>query len=135
MTLLLFNVCSCFVVAVCFFVYTVVVIVLVLFLLVVLLDFPWLVLYPIPAIILLYCNCCVNVKVPMLFLLLWTPPLQCLAALHTPWAKHLCPVANLIHLPEQVPWIHWEWELGPELVLSPLLAAWFWQGPEQEQHG
>jgi hypothetical protein len=38
--LLLFNVSSCFAVAVCFFVYTVVVIILVLFMLVVLLDFP-----------------------------------------------------------------------------------------------
>ncbi len=91
--------------------------------------------YPIPAIILLYCNFCVDVKVPMLFLLLLTPPLQCLVALHTLWAERLCPIANLIHPPEQVPWIHWEWELGPEVVLSPLPAAWFWQGPEQEQHG
>jgi hypothetical protein len=38
--LLLFDVCSCFIVAVCFFVYTIVVVVLVLFMLVVLLDFP-----------------------------------------------------------------------------------------------
>jgi hypothetical protein len=71
----------------------------------------------------------------MLFLLLLTPPLQCLAALHTPWAERLRPIANLIHLPEQVHRIHWEWELGPEMVLSPLLAAWSWQGPKQEQHG
>jgi hypothetical protein len=61
----------------------------------------------------------------MLFLLLVTPLLQCLAALHTPWAECHHPVANLIHPLEQVPWIHWEWELGPEIVLTPLLAARF----------
>jgi hypothetical protein len=104
--LLLFDVHSCFIVAVCFFIYTVVVIDLVLFMLVVLLDFSLACLYPIPAIILLYCNFCVDVKVPMLFLLLLTPQLQCLAALHTLWAKRIRPIANLIHLPEQVPQIH-----------------------------
>ncbi len=61
----------------------------------------------------------------MLFLLLLTPPLQCVVALHTLWAKCLFPIANLIHPPKQVPWIHWEWELGPEMVLSPLPAAGF----------
>ncbi len=65
----------------------------------------------------------------MLFLLLLIPPLQCLAALYNPWAEHLCSIANLIHPPEQVPLIHWEWELGPEMVLSLLLAAWLLARP------